>query len=185
MTNTGIAFAIVLLLVFLFAMSGKSTKTAEGCCGKPTEGCCGRPTEGFALDLSPRGGYPNCKGCVITPVSFNKEDPSNLWSNVQGMGISPTMSGTVFRDWQTVRGNNMNRTVQSNNITLEEAAALEQPLWKNPYNYPAYAVSASSSMLPLQVQPDGDMAGISCSSCKPNKTGESYYHLFGTMHGNL
>jgi len=168
-----IAVAIVAIILVIFYFKSRAI---EGCCGNISHSIGSEYetnrsneislTEGFALDLSPRGGYPNCKGCVIEPpLEESSTAAQGLWDGSPGMGISTTMSGTVFRDWQTLHGNNMKgthapafvhqppfRPVHSNNISLElvEDKKMYDYL-TNPFNYPRYAIAADPSLQPIKV----------------------------------
>lgn len=156
-----------------------------------------RPQEGFALDLSPRGGYPNCKGCVIEPpLEESSTWQPSLYDGAQGMGISTTMSGTVFRDWQTLHGNNMKgRTIHSNNISIElDNDKKMYDYLTNPYNYPRYAVAASPDLRPLNVSGCDycHNSAQGCIKCRIHYgedkavvgTGMSKDYYYRVLHGN-
>lgn len=148
-----LAIVIVMVLVIMYLCHLRNLSNAA-------EGCCGQRSEGFALDLSPRGGYPNCKGCVIEPPLEESDTwQPGLWDGAPGLGISTTMSGTVARDWQSIHGNNMKgepgwnqRIIHSNNISLElDNDKKMHDYLTNPFNYPRYAVAADPSLRPIKV----------------------------------
>lgn len=191
-TQVVVAVLVTLILVWYFSpLSLKKNSVAEGCCGSSR-------SEGFALDLSPRGGYPNCKGCVIEPPLEESDtwQPS-LYDGAQGMGISTTMSGTVLRDWQTLHGNNMkeaSRIVHSNNISMElDNDKKMYDYLTNPFNYPRYAVAADPNLQPIQVSGCDycHNSALGCTKCRihygENKavvgTGMSKDYYYRAMHG--